>query len=209
MRILIDGYNVMYAGGLLGKKLGRDGLRKVRHRFLNDLADALGPLDAHATTVVFDASNAPDDVPKQTPHKGLTVVYAVDDDDADSRIEDLIVHHSHPKGLTVVSSDRRIRQAATRRKSRAVTADEFWTELDARKRRRSRSPIDAPDVAVPRSPDRPVVNDQSPEETAHWLREFADLEQMSETREALSPDSPMLTDEEIARLEREIEREIL
>jgi predicted RNA-binding protein with PIN domain len=209
MRILIDGYNVMYAGGLLGKKLGRDGLRKVRHRFLNDLADALGPLDAHATTVVFDASHAPADVPKQTPHKGLTVVYAVDDDDADSRIEDLIVHHSHPKGLTVVSSDRRIRQAATRRKSRAVTADEFWAELDARKRRRSQSSIVPPDVAVPRPADRPVETDLSPEETAHWLREFADLAQMSETREALSPDAPMLTDEEIARLEREIEREIL
>ena len=55
MRYLIDGYNLMYAGGLLGKRLGPDGFRKVRTRFLNDLADALGPLDAHQTTVVFDA----------------------------------------------------------------------------------------------------------------------------------------------------------
>ena len=200
MRILIDGYNLMFAGGLLGKRLGPDGLRKIRHRFLNDLADSLGPIDTYQTTVVFDSSQAPDNLPKETPHKGLSVIFAVDDDDADTRIEHLIAHHSHPRSLTVVSSDRRVRRAASRRKAQAVTAEDFWMELDARKRARSRTP--APPAEVPdRTPNL------TPEETAHWLREFADLEQQPETREALNPDAPMLTDEEIDRLEREIDQE--
>jgi predicted RNA-binding protein with PIN domain len=205
MRLLIDGYNVMYAGGLIGgeKRLGPDGLRKVRHRFLNDLADALGPLEASQTTVVFDASKAPDDVPREVPHKGLTVVFAVDVEDADTRIEQLIAAHSHPKVLTVVSSDRRVRQAASRRKARAVTAEAFWSELDARK---SASKRGGRDRNLPPAP-APHSSELSPEESAYWLREFRDLDQQLETREALAPDAAMLTDEEIARIEREVERE--
>ena len=65
MRLLIDGYNLMYAVGLLGKRLGPDGFRKVRQRFLNDLADALGAVEAHQTTVVFDAAAPPDNVPSE------------------------------------------------------------------------------------------------------------------------------------------------
>ena len=50
--------------------------------------------------VVFDASAAPEDRPKQSTHKGLTVIYAVDEENADARIEQLIAAHSSPKGLT-------------------------------------------------------------------------------------------------------------
>src|SRR5690348_9788490 len=128
MRLLIDGYNLMYAVGLLGKRFGPDGFRKVRQRFLNDLADALGAVEAHQTTVVFDAAAPPDGFPRETSHKGITVLFAVDDDDADSRIERLIAQHPTPRSLTVVSSDNRLRQAARRRKARVETADEFWSK---------------------------------------------------------------------------------
>jgi predicted RNA-binding protein with PIN domain len=206
MRFLIDGYNVMYANGLLvtGRRVGPDRLRQVRHRFLNDLADALGPLDARQTTVVFDASveHAPDGASRGGPHKGLSVVFAVDDADADSRIERLIAEHPAPKTLTVVSTDRRVRQAAGRRKARSVTADEFWSMLDARKSQRRRGRDQAPPPAPPSG--TPAV---TPEESAYWLREFADLDQQPETREALAPDAAMLTDEEIARIQREVDQE--
>jgi hypothetical protein len=202
MRLLIDGYNLMYAGGLLGKPLRPDGFRKVRTRFLNDLADALGPVDAHATTVVFDASAAPGGVPSASTHKGLSVVYAVDEASADDRIERLIAGHPRPQALTVVSSDRRVRQAASRRKARSLSADEFWVELDARKARKGR----ATPLRPPPS-ERPRASELSPEEAAYWLQEFGDLDQRPETREALGNDLPMLTDEEIARIEREVERE--
>jgi uncharacterized protein len=201
MRILIDGYNLMFAGGLLGQRLGRDGLRKVRQRFLNDLADALGPIDAHQTTVVFDAARAVGDLPDSVLHKGLSVVFAVDTDDADERIEQLIAGHSHPRALTVVSSDRRLRKAATRRRSRAVTAEDFWAELDARKERRARTP------SPPPPQDEPRPTELSPEESAHWLREFAELDHDPATQEALAPDDVMLTDEEIDRLQREVDGE--
>ena len=90
MRYLIDGYNLMYAAGLLGKKLGPDRFRQVRTRFLNDVASALGPIESQLTTVVFDASQAPDDQPTELNHQGISVIFAVDNENADERIEELI-----------------------------------------------------------------------------------------------------------------------
>ncbi len=202
MRYLIDGYNLMYAGGLLGKRLGPDGFRKVRTRFLTSLAAALGPIDAHQTTVVFDASAAPEDRPKETTHKGLTVVYAVDEANADERIEHLISGHSSPKALTVISSDNRIRQAARRRRARAVTADAFWVELDRRKERAGSKPV----VPSPEA-DRPERLVSSEQEQEHWLSVFGDLDSAPETREALRGGRPLLTDEEIAEIERQLDLE--
>ena len=204
MRILIDGYNLMFAGGLLGKKFGPDGFRQVRTRFLNDLADTLGPLDAHETTVVFDSSSAPADLPQRSVFKGLSVVFAVDNENADERIEELIAGHSAPKSLTVVSSDRRIRLAASRRKALAITADDFWVKLDDRKSRR----FGEPETEIPAAPAvRPPERKLTPEESAYWVHEFRDLDQRPETREALNGETPFLTDEEIAEIERQVERE--
>src|SRR4051794_21250745 len=168
MRTLIDGYNLMFAIGLLGKRLGLDGLRKVRHRFLNDLADALGPVDAYQTTVVFDSSQPPPGSPREATHKGMTILFAVEQDSADERIEQLIAQHSAPKKLTVVSSDQRIRQAASRRKAKARMADEFWTSLEARKSRER-------EVGPPALPPSPRGAPVSPEESEFWLNEFREL----------------------------------
>jgi predicted RNA-binding protein with PIN domain len=199
MRYLIDGYNLMYAAGLLGKKLGPDQFRQVRTRFLNKIAAALGPIESALTTVVFDASQAPADVPKSLSHQGIVVLFAVDCESADERIEQLIARHSTPKSLTVVSSDRRIRTAATRRKARALSADAFLVELEGRRPRRASATMS------PTRPDRdPEI---SPEEAAFWLEEFRELEGHLATREALDDPGAMLTDADIVRIEREIERE--
>ena len=61
------------------------------------------------------------------------------------------------------------------------------------------------------APDRPssaaAAPALSPREADYWLNEFRDLADAPETREALGPAPAMLTDAEIAELEREIERE--
>ena len=128
---LIDGYNLMHAAGAIGaKELGRQAFQRKRRRFLSELADALGIERARETTVVFDANSPPADFPLETSYKGLTLIFALGDENADARIEQLIGQHSAPKSLTVVSSDRRVRQAATRRKARAIKADDFLDLVD-------------------------------------------------------------------------------
>src|SRR5580704_14610290 len=130
MRWLIDGYNVMHAGGRLGPKLSREGFRRARRRFLDELAQTLGPAVAAETTVVLDASKPPGDFPTESNYKGLSALFALDEENADARIEALIRADSTPKSLTVVSSDNRIRLAASKRRCPWRTSEQYWELLD-------------------------------------------------------------------------------
>jgi predicted RNA-binding protein with PIN domain len=205
MRWLIDGYNVMLAGGRLGPKLGREGFRRARRRFLDDLAAALDGT-VEQTTVVFDASLPPGDFPLQSSYRGIRVVFALEDESADARMEQLIADDSNPKTLTVISSDRRIRQAATRRRSPSLPAETFWAHLDRLKERAARKqPREAPPANGP-SAKNPGWR-ETPEESAFWMEAFRGLLDAPDVQEALAPNSSLLTDAEIAEIQREIDRE--
>jgi predicted RNA-binding protein with PIN domain len=199
MKLLIDGYNLMHAVNLPPAKVGPDALRKLRQRFLNELAHALGPLEASQTVVVFDAAEPPKNLPRETRHKGMTVLFAAGDEDADARMESLIAKHSAPKGLVVVSSDHRVQRAALRRKAKAIGADDFWTKIH----NRSKQPP-VPDPARDAPGKNPVL---SAEESAYWQEAFRDVVEDSQTREALRGADFVPTDEEIARIKREVDDE--
>jgi uncharacterized protein len=199
MRWLIDGYNVMHAAGWLGARLGREGFRRARRRFLDDLAAILPVERNHDVTVVFDASIPPGDFPITSTYRGLHVIFALGDEDADSRIEDILGHDSSPKSLTVVSSDRRIRQAASRRRAHPLTADEFW---DLRDHLRASAP---PPIQEHSSADRDAPADAG--EAAFWVETFRDAEEVPGAGEVLSPSAALLTDAEIAEIQRLIDRE--
>jgi predicted RNA-binding protein with PIN domain len=198
MRTLIDGYNVMFAAGLMGKRFGHDGLRRARTRFLNDLQAKLGPVEAHLTTVVFDANEVHDGLPAESRHKGISLIFAIDQPTADERIEELIRSHSDPKRLTVISSDNQVRASARRRGAISVTADDFLTRLD-RPARSRQEPVE------PTSPEKPTGLSEA--EAAYWAREFGEVERSGELKAAFGRDAMFPSDEEIARIEREVERE--
>jgi predicted RNA-binding protein with PIN domain len=200
MRTLIDGYNVMYVLGLLEKRLGPNGLRKARTRFLNDLAARVDAVAAHQTTVVFDAQEGPVHLPRAATHKGITILYADEDEGADARIETLIAAHSTPKSLTVVSTDHRIRQAAARRKARVLTAEAFWQELETPRR-------GPPSPPPPTAEEEARLHGLAPEEAARWLETFRDVVTAPETRAALDQGDFAPSDEEIRRITREVEDE--
>ncbi|MFI5454270.1 MAG: NYN domain-containing protein [Isosphaerales bacterium] len=204
MRWLIDGYNVMHAGGRLGPKLGREGFRRARRRFLDELSAALGPDIARQTTVVFDASVPPGDFRLDADYRGLGVLFALGDENADARIEQLIAEHSNPKTLTVISSDRRIRQAAARRRTKSLTADEFWVLIDDFKEHKARK---SPDAARPESLARDQEQQPTPAESAFWVETFGEIAEADEIQRALPPRDSLLTDADIAEIERQIERE--
>jgi predicted RNA-binding protein with PIN domain len=204
MRWLIDGYNVMHRGGRLGPKLGREGFRRARRQFLDELADALGPFVSGETTVVFDASKPPGDFAPVSTYRGLQVLFALGDENADARIEQLITEHANPRKLTVVSSDNRIRLAASRRRTRSLTADGFWELLDGLKEGRKRREAE-------RAKPSPVINarkrEQPADEVDYWLGVFGDLDESPELRQATSPTETLLSDAELEEIQREIDRE--
>ncbi len=202
---LIDGYNLMHAAGAIsGQEKRRELFQSKRRRFLNTLAEALGPERCRKTTVVLDASKPPADFPLESEYQGLKVVFALGDENADARIETLIAAHSAPKTLTVVSSDRRIRQAAQRRRARSLSADQFLDLLE-RFQAASRHDMPAQNPPAPEPLDREAP--LSAKDVAYWLGEFGDLDAATEMKEAFTPNSTLLTDAEIARIQKEIDTE--
>lgn len=199
MRWLIDGYNVMHAAGRLGPKLSREGFRRARRRFLDEVADLLPVEREGDVTVVFDASVPPGDFPISSSYRGLRVIFAYGDEDADSRIESILGQDSNPKSLTVVSSDRRIRDAASRRRARPLTADAF---LDLGDHPRA---FFSPSRTREIEDNRDAVMDAG--EAAFWAEEFREVDEVPGLKDPASPGAVLLTDAEIAEIQRLIDRE--
>jgi predicted RNA-binding protein with PIN domain len=172
MFFLIDGYNLLYALGLLQRRAGPHVLENARLRLLGFLRDGHGD-DSHRVTVVFDAKHAPAYAAAEQEFQGIHVLFALAQEQADDLIEEMIRKASVPKKLTVVSDDRRIRTAAQRRHCLAWTCGEYQDHLD-RIRQKGLQP---PSVAAPEG-GKPEKLTQ--EETQRWLDEFGGLEGLTD-----------------------------
>jgi predicted RNA-binding protein with PIN domain len=176
MRFLIDGYNLLHAMGVLHGRLGPSGLGRARLRLLALLRNTYGPAAA-TVTVVFDAADPPPDLPAEQHHHGIQVLFAVSQDEADDLLELLIRKASTPKNVTVVSDDRRVQQAARRRKCLAMRCHDFLDSLARERRPQGNSAVDPPV-----KPSAPSIN-----ETDQWLTEFAELGEDPKWKELFEP----------------------
>lgn len=159
MRYLIDGYNLMYALGLVRRNGGRAGWERSRQTMLDWLADRLGK-DAGNTTVIFDAQNSLGGMIEE-PHRGLRVIRDRGRT-ADDLIEDTLKEERSPETLTVVSNDARVREAAVRRGCGVQRCSEYIDGLV--------------NATTPRAPfvdyDEKEETPMSPEEAAEWIKVF-------------------------------------
>ena len=168
MRFLIDGYNLMHALGL-ARPRGPKQLAYSRADLLAWLHRIHDPRP-ELVTVVFDGrqGNRPNDAIHTD--QGIHVVYSVGRL-ADDVIEELIRRETSPRDLTVVSSDRRLEDAAGRKGCVAWACPAYidWA-ID--------HGSDPPrPVRAPAKPDPPTA-----EEVEHWRQEFADVEHDPELR---------------------------
>jgi predicted RNA-binding protein with PIN domain len=177
MLYLIDGYNLLFAMGvLLPGRTGLALLEKARWRLLELLRGAHG-LDASSVTVVFDAKHAPRGAAADLEYEGIHVSFAVHDDEADDLIERLIRQAATPRKLTVVSDDHRIQQAARRRHCIVQGCGAYMDQLHG-----WRQP---PPPPPPEEGAKPAS--VSGEEAQRWLREFADLADDPALKELFEP----------------------
>jgi uncharacterized protein len=161
MRYLIDGYNLAYAMGLLRKQTSPAGVEAARRDLLVWLLRYYGS-ETPSVTVVFDASRAPPGASGRQQHQGIHIFYALHEQ-ADDLIEDLIEAESSPRQLTVVSDDRRIKDAARKRQCVVTGCLDYMEQVQ-----HQHAPQALP--AKPTEPDKP--EGVSAEETQRWLKEF-------------------------------------
>lgn len=123
MAYIVDGNNVM------GQRPGwhRD-KSQARRRLLEEVA-AFAKLKKARVTIVFDG--APDPLlPDGGAHRGVKILYAEKGSDADSRIERIVESSRDPRGLTVVTSDRRLTVAVRWRGASVVRSGEFRRKIE-------------------------------------------------------------------------------
>lgn len=176
MACVIDGYNLLHAMGLLRGKVGPTGLEKARLGLLGLLRAVYGE-EAPTVTVVFDAAHAPPGAPREGDYQGIHVRFAVEQAEADDLIETLIHDDSAPRQLVIVSDDHRIQRAAQRRHCRVSGCSQYLEWLERHRREKKRSPPQADS-----KPER-----LSEQETQHWLREFASLQNDPGLKELSDP----------------------
>jgi len=180
MTLLIDGYNLLHASGILGRGRGPGGFERSRLALLNFIAESLPAETVAKTTVVFDAAHAPPGMPRVLNHRGTCVRFAASHADADSLIEELIRADSAPRQLVVVSSDHRLHRAAHRRRAQAIDSDRWYAETLRRRRETSRksSPVAAKPAAL-----------AGDDEVAYWLAKFSDdaIDEQAESEQIFPP----------------------
>jgi predicted RNA-binding protein with PIN domain len=201
--LIIDGYNLLHAAGLARDKYARGQLARCRALLLAWLAKHLTEAERERTTVVFDAADAPPGLPRLLTAAGITVRFAAPGKDADDTIEELIAAHSAPRRIHVVSSDHRLQRGAQRRRGTFCDSEDFVQELERR------GPVTADSPAPPdESPttDEEAQKYASKTETEFWLRVFGQIPQAGDLASEVEP-TRSLTQEDVARLKREIDRE--
>ena len=129
MRVLIDGYNLAHAStwlGLKGQVREPAGLRLMMTQMLAHYA---GRCDDRMT-VVFDGLPADRqrviDLGKRA---GIEVLFSGHEGEADALIERMLEVTSGARDTLVVSSDRRVRSAASRHRAKSMTSGEFFNRI--------------------------------------------------------------------------------
>ena len=174
--LIIDGYNLMHAAGIARPTYGRGDLQRCRQRLVRWLLEHLDESQRADTTVVFDAYSAPSDAePFENVH-GLKVAYAPPGTDADSEIERLLLQHSAPKQIILVSSDHRLHKAARRRRARPIDSEDFIAEME-----------EIPESTTlkkpaPKRPNQPT--------SSEWEKIFGAIPEIDELRREKSHDYP-------------------
>jgi len=147
MPLIIDGHNLLWSiektspvGSTPNKR--RDRLNKYE-RTSNGASEEFGPitevrlcqivgrylkLTGGKCEIVFDGTG-PADKSGFDNINNLEVFFAGVGTDADTVIEDKIRASTAPRRLTVVSSDRKLRDAARARKATVVKSQVFWSNL--------------------------------------------------------------------------------
>jgi predicted RNA-binding protein with PIN domain len=133
MLILIDGYNVIAPVAPPNRVNRRGWLRAERQLLIDRLLIGLDPRLVYQTCVVFDAAVAPPGAESHLRIQGLEIRFAVDHDEADDLIEELLLAHPAAKRLSLITSDRRLQAAAKRVGAQAFDA-QVWLDslLDGR-----------------------------------------------------------------------------
>lgn len=154
--LIIDGYNLLRAV----QNLTEQSFNITDVQLCSILSEYLYRIKKKGS-IVFDGTGPRDKTAFNNLYN-LEVIFSGSSREADDIIEKLVLEDTAPKRLIVVSSDRRVKTAANKRKATAVDSIDFWMEAIKtieKKRERNVEPL-AKFIGI------------SEAETEYWLKVF-------------------------------------
>ena len=132
MPLLIDGYNLLRAAE---NQPGSEGINDFE---LCRMLESYLRQNSESGVIVFDGTGPPNKSGFGSP-RSLKIRFSGKLSDADTVIIRIIKENTAPKRLVVVSSDRQIRDAASKRKAVSLASLDFWCDMLAFLNRRRRN----------------------------------------------------------------------
>ncbi len=160
MRYIFDGHNLIFAVRGSGEQFASLSFEATT-QFLCHILEQYLVLKKSKGVLFYDGTG-PMDKRFYNNFSRLEVEFAGEHFEADDLIEDEIVSSSAPKQLIVVSSDRKVRNIATRRRATSVCSADFWvsvvTEIDRPKGK----------IKEPKAKRSGITSS----EVTHWMKYF-------------------------------------
>jgi len=103
-RLIVDGYNVIFAWSETSDELKKNGMESARNRLINTLINHTA-LTGIETIIVFDAAKIKDSHHEAVNTFGLKVIYTIEGETADNLIEKLSKELSGLGTVYVATSD--------------------------------------------------------------------------------------------------------
>ena len=165
MPTIIDGHNLLWAIQNPDEDIS------VTDVALCQALDTYFSLTRDKAEIIFDGIGPPDKSGFNN-ISNMEITFSGRNTDCDTIIEQRILDSTAPSHLTIVSTDRKIRDAASARKATSVQSDEFWAMITKRlsKQKRGKEPA-AKRTGITES------------ETAIWLKAFGLDRKPQQTKE--------------------------
>jgi len=126
MHLVIDGYNLLYAGRLISRMNAIE-LQRERDRLI-DLLSAYRKRKQWDITVVFDGWQGGWSVEQKEIKKGIEIIFSRLGERADDVIKRMV--RDEGSGAVIVSSDRDISRYAERMAAAVIRSEQFNEKLD-------------------------------------------------------------------------------
>jgi predicted RNA-binding protein with PIN domain len=122
MPVIIDGHNLLWS------IKNTEDCTSITDAAMCRILDSYFGLVGEKAEIIFDGIGPPNKTEFDN-IKNLEVTFSGRRTDCDTVVEQRILNSTAPKRLTIVSSDRRLRDAARARRATAIKSEDFWSEI--------------------------------------------------------------------------------
>lgn len=134
-RLLIDGYNLLFALGWTPVRKPRPSdsevtLRQCRERLSAELAGSLPRSMVGKSVIVYDSANPRDGLPVHQVFRGTHLYFSIAYNSADEALQEILQYHPSPKQLVLISSDHAVQRKATARGARCIESEDWEDAIE-------------------------------------------------------------------------------